>query len=149
MKINPLIELWKQSGEKIVFTNGCFDIIHFGHVHYLKEAKSLGDKLVVGVNSDASVQHLKGKHRPINTLSERIKVLEAIRHIDLIITFEEDTPLQLIEIIQPDVLVKGGDYQADEIVGGKAVIQNGGEVQILSLKEGLSTSAMIESIRKT
>ncbi len=147
MKINPLIELWKQSGEKIVFANGCFDIIHFGHVHYLKEAKSLGDKLVVGVNSDASVQHLKGKHRPINTLSERIKVLEAIRHIDLIITFEEDTPLQLIKIIQPDVLVKGGDYQIHNIVGSNFVIASGGIVKTISFVKSYSTSELVNRIK--
>ena len=132
----------------LVFTNGCFDILHRGHVSYLEEAKTLGDRLIVAVNDDDSVARLKGDSRPINQLEDRMAVLSGLAAVDWVVSFSEDTPAALISRLLPDVLVKGGDYRADEIAGGKAVIQNGGEVRVLSHKEGRSTSAMIESIRK-
>ncbi|MDA0196963.1 MAG: D-glycero-beta-D-manno-heptose 1-phosphate adenylyltransferase [Bacteroidetes bacterium] len=147
MTISPLIGSWRRSGETIVFTNGCFDIIHAGHVHYLKGARSLGDKLIVGVNSDASVKRLKGIQRPFNRLSDRLKVLQAIQYVDLTIAFEDDTPLQLIEMIEPNVLVKGGDYQIHNIVGSNFVIAYGGIVKTISFVKGNSTTELINRIK--
>jgi D-beta-D-heptose 7-phosphate kinase/D-beta-D-heptose 1-phosphate adenosyltransferase len=133
--------------ERIVMTNGCFDILHAGHVSYLEEAKGLGDRLIVAVNDDASVRDLKGPSRPITPLEDRMAVLAGLAAVDWVVPFSEDTPAALIARLLPDVLVKGGDYEADEIAGGKAVITNGGEVRILGLKEGRSTSALVESIK--
>jgi rfaE bifunctional protein nucleotidyltransferase chain/domain len=131
---------------KVVFTNGCFDILHRGHVSYLNEAKSLGDKLIIGLNSDASVKRLKGDSRPINSESDRKFVLENLKAVDEVFIFEEDTPLELIKKIMPDVLVKGGDWSVDQIVGSKEVLQNGGEVKSLKFIEGKSTTGIIEKI---
>ena len=135
-------------GERLVMTNGCFDILHKGHVAYLQEAKSRGDRLLVAVNSDDSVQRLKGKGRPINPLEDRMAVLAGLASVDWVVAFEEDTPETLIGDLLPDVLVKGGDYAPDEIAGGKAVLENGGSVEVLRFHEGRSTSAIVESIRK-
>lgn len=140
------IQDWKITGKKIVFTNGCFDILHAGHIDYLREASRLGDVLVVGLNSDASVRRLKGDSRPINSENDRKKVLEAISFVNEVIIFEEDTPLNLIKAIMPDVLVKGGDWPVNEIVGGAEVIAYGGSVKSLSFTEGISTSTIIEKI---
>ena len=148
-ELELLIGEARTRGERVVMTNGCFDILHAGHVSYLEEAKTLGDRLVVAVNDDDSVARLKGDSRPINELADRVAVLAGLAAVDWVVPFSEDTPADLISRLLPDVLVKGGDYQAEEIAGGKAVIQNGGEVRILSHKEGRSTSAVIESIRKT
>ena len=148
-ELKPLVKEAQACGERVVMTNGCFDILHAGHVSYLEEAKVLGDRLIVAVNDDDSVTRLKGNSRPINSLADRMTVLAGLAAVDWVVAFSADTPAELVSRLLPDILVKGGDYQADEIVGGKAVIQNGGEVQILSLKEGLSTSAMIKLIRKT
>ncbi|MCR5754413.1 MAG: D-glycero-beta-D-manno-heptose 1-phosphate adenylyltransferase, partial [Acetatifactor sp.] len=142
------IEKLRDAGKKIVFTNGCFDILHAGHVSYLKKAKTLGDVLVVGVNSDASVKRIKGEKRPINTLQDRESVLEALEAVDFVIAFEEDTPEKLIKAIKPDVLVKGGDYSIDTIVGADEVIKSGGRVEVLPFVEGRSTSGIIETINK-
>lgn len=142
------IEKWKQSHEQIVFTNGCFDLVHVGHIQYLQEAKSLGSKLVVGINGDESVAKLKGPGRPINDLTSRIKMLESFRFIDLVIPFYEDTPINLIEAIKPKVLVKGGDYRIENIVGSKFVIQNGGTVKSLKFVKGFSTTELIKRIKK-
>lgn len=139
-----LIFLKKASGKKIVFTNGCFDILHSGHVMYLKEARSQGDFLVVGLNSDASVRRLKGPERPINLEEDRKYVLENLKSVDLVQIFDEDTPLELIKKIKPDVLVKGGDWKIDQIVGSDFVIANGGEVKSLNFKDGYSTSKIIK-----
>ncbi len=136
-------------GKKIVMTNGCFDILHAGHVHYLNEAKKLGDRLIVAVNDDASVIRLKGKDRPINSLEKRMAVLNGLSSVDLVIPFSENTPERLISKLLPDILVKGGDYKPDEIAGAKAVIKNGGQVKIIDLVEGCSTTSVINRIEET
>lgn len=133
--------------QKIVFTNGCFDVLHFGHVHYLLQAKALGDILVVGLNSDDSVRRLKGPSRPINGEKERAFVLAALSCIDYVIVFEEDTPKELIETVRPDVLVKGGDYALDQIVGADFVTRNGGTVTTLPFVEGFSSTRIIEQLK--
>ena len=139
----------KARGERVVMTNGCFDILHAGHVSYLEEAKGLGDRLVVAVNDDESVKKLKGASRPVTKLEDRMAVLAGLAAVDWVVSFSEQTPVDLIARVLPDVLVKGGDYRAEEIAGGQSVIKNGGEVRVLSLKKGRSTSAMIEDIRST
>jgi rfaE bifunctional protein nucleotidyltransferase chain/domain len=133
---------------KVVFTNGCFDILHVGHVQYLTEARSLGDKLVVGLNSDASVQRLKGSERPVIPQEERRAVLLALRCVDEVHIFDEDTPLKLIQSIRPDVLVKGGDWAVEAIVGNEFVRSYGGEVRSLPFIAGRSTTAIIDKIRR-
>lgn len=139
--------LEKNKGKKIVFTNGCFDILHRGHVTYLNQAKSLGDLLVMGVNSDASVKRLKGPERPINQEQDRKFVLENLKAVDFVEIFTDDTPLELIKTIRPAVLVKGGDWTIDKIVGGKEVISWGGEVFSLSFVDGYSTTGIIQKIQ--
>ncbi len=134
-------------GQRIVFTNGCFDILHAGHVAYLQEASRLGDRLVVAVNADDSVRRLKGPDRPVNRLENRMTVLAAIKGVDWVIGFDDDTPIPLLEAVQPDVLVKGGDYSLDQVVGADIVAGYGGEVQVLNVEAGLSTSATIDYIR--
>jgi D-beta-D-heptose 7-phosphate kinase/D-beta-D-heptose 1-phosphate adenosyltransferase len=135
-------------GERIVMTNGCFDILHTGHVAYLEEAKNLGDRLIVAVNDDASVARLKGDGRPINPLEDRMAVLAGLAAVDWVVSFSEDTPADIVSEILPDVLVKGGDYTPDTVAGGDIVQANGGTVEILSFRQGRSTSAIIEAIRK-
>ncbi len=141
------IESLKKENKKIVFTNGCFDIIHPGHVDYLRKAKALGSILVVGVNSDISVKRIKGKNRPINNESDRLAVLSAFSCIDYLTLFEEDTPYNLIALIQPDVLVKGGDWAVNSIVGKDIVEQNGGEVLNIEFLPGYSTTSIIQKIK--
>ncbi|WP_404391188.1 bifunctional D-glycero-beta-D-manno-heptose-7-phosphate kinase/D-glycero-beta-D-manno-heptose 1-phosphate adenylyltransferase HldE [Pseudoalteromonas phenolica] len=145
------IELARQRGEKIVFTNGCFDILHAGHVRYLAQAKARGDKLVVGLNNDASISRLKGPERPINPLDERATVIGALASVDWVISFgaveENDTPAKLIEQVKPDVLVKGGDYKVEEIAGADFVLANGGTVEVLEFVNGCSTSNVIKKIQ--
>jgi len=142
------VNTWRIKGDKVVFTNGCFDLIHLGHVRYLEEARALGDRLILGLNSDSSVRMLKGEGRPINEENARAGLLAALESIDAVVIFSDETPLTLIEAISPDVLVKGGDYQVSEIVGADYVIENGGEVERLSFLPGHSTSGMIEKIRE-
>jgi len=132
----------------IAFTNGCFDILHQGHISSLSKAAKEADFLVVGVNSDASTKKLKGPDRPVNNQEARATILASLLMVDAVIIFEEDTPLQLIKAIMPDVLVKGGDYTIDQIVGAKEVIGNGGRVVISPILEGYSTSSMIQKIQK-
>jgi D-beta-D-heptose 7-phosphate kinase/D-beta-D-heptose 1-phosphate adenosyltransferase len=132
--------------ERIVMTNGCFDILHAGHVAYLEEAKSLGDRLIVAVNDDDSVRRLKGKSRPINALEDRMLVLAGLAAVDWVVPFTDDTPAELIAAVLPDVLVKGGDYQPEQIAGGKEVLENGGEVRVLSFRDGHSTSRIIDKL---
>lgn len=140
---------WRENDEKIVFTNGVFDLIHPGHVAYLKEAKSLGTKLIVGLNSDTSAKSLeKGIHRPINDQLARALVLNAIRWVDAVAIFEDPTPLELIKMIRPHVLVKGGDYNINQIVGASEVLASGGCVKKLSFLEGYSTTAIEQKIMK-
>lgn len=133
-------------GEQVVMTNGCFDILHAGHVAYLEQAKRLGDRLIVAVNDDASIGRLKGPKRPINPLNRRMQVLAGLGAVDWVVPFSDDTPQALIESVLPDILVKGGDYRPEDIAGGAAVIANGGEVKVLGFEDGVSTSAMISSI---
>ena len=137
----------KPHQQKIVFTNGCCDVLHFGHVHYLLEAKKLGDILVVGLNSDDSVRRLKGPARPINGEKERAFVLAALGCVDYVVLFEEDTPENLIKAVHPDVLVKGGDYALDQIVGADFVRQNGGIVTTIPFVEGYSSTLVIEQLK--
>jgi len=131
---------------EVVFTNGCFDILHAGHVAYLEEARSLGDCLVLGLNSDASIGRIKGPQRPIVPFRDRARVLAGLRSIDVVIGFEEDTPLQLIEAVSPNILVKGGDWQPHEIVGSEWVLSKGGQVRSLQFKPGSSTTNIVETI---
>lgn len=141
-----LVEESRSRNERIVMTNGCFDVLHAGHVSYLEEAKSLGDRLIVAVNDDDSVRRLKGDSRPINALEDRLLVLAGLAAVDWVVPFAEDTPAALIQAILPDVLVKGGDYKPDEIVGGKEVLQNGGEVRVLAFRDGHSSSRIIDRL---
>lgn len=146
---NTLIEAVRAAqlrGERVVMTNGCFDILHAGHVAYLEQAKRLGDRLIVAVNDDASIGRLKGPKRPINPLNRRMQVLAGLGAVDWVVPFSDDTPQALIEAVLPDILVKGGDYRPEDIAGGAAVIANGGEVKVLGFEDGVSTSAMISSI---
>ena len=135
--------------KKIVFNNGCFDILHRGHVTYLAEARKLGDLLVVGVNSDASVKRLKGSDRPINNENDRRYILSQLRSVDFSEIFNEDTPLNLILTVEPDVLVKGGDWNVENIVGAKEVISAGGKVFSLNFVDGYSTTSLIHRIQET
>ncbi len=139
---------WRVLEHQIVFTNGCFDLIHVGHVRYLEEASQHGDRLIVGLNTDESVKKLKGPSRPILSELDRAEVLAAFEFVDAVILFEEDTPYQLIQAIEPDILVKGGDYQPEEIVGYNIVSERGGKVLSLQLVEGKSTSSLIERIQQ-
>ena len=148
-ELQSLVVEAKSRGERIVMTNGCFDILHAGHVAYLEEAKSLGDHLIVAVNDDASVARLKGPSRPINPLGDRMAVLSGLAAVDWVVPFSTDTPAPLIGRLLPDVLVKGGDWDPSQIAGGDAVLKNGGEVRVLSFKQGRSTTAMIDAIRRS
>lgn len=145
-EIKQVCEQLRNKGNKIVFTNGCFDIIHSGHIDYLSKAKSLGDILIVGLNSDRSVRNLKGEQRPILPEGDRAIILDALKPVDYVVVFDEDTPYRLIQIVQPDFLVKGGDYRAEEVVGYDIVTQKGGKVVIFPYLEGKSTSLIINKI---
>jgi rfaE bifunctional protein nucleotidyltransferase chain/domain len=146
-ELDEKLMLWQQSAEKIVFTNGCFDILHAGHLYYLAQARQLGDRLIIGLNSDQSVKRLKGNHRPINTLRTRLWMLASLEVCDAVVIFEEDTPFELIQKIQPDILVKGGDYHTDNIVGADIVLAKGGKVKVLSFVAGYSTTNIEQKIR--
>jgi D-beta-D-heptose 7-phosphate kinase/D-beta-D-heptose 1-phosphate adenosyltransferase len=134
-------------GERIVMTNGCFDILHAGHVAYLEQARRLGERLIVAVNDDASVTRLKGAGRPVNTLARRMAVLAGLSAVDWVVPFSEDTPERLICAVLPDRLVKGGDYRPEQIAGHACVTRHGGKVVVLDFEDGCSTSAVIERIR--
>ena len=138
----------KKRKERVVFTNGCFDILHVGHSRYLTEAKNLGDLLVVGINSDSSVSSLKGPERPVIPEDERKEMLLALRAVDYVFVFNEETPLELIHAVKPDVLVKGGDWPIDKIVGSDFVIKQGGDVKSLSFYEGHSSTNIIEKVKR-
>lgn len=141
-----LSEKLRIQGKTIVFTNGCFDIIHPGHIHLLRTAKSLGDVLLLGLNSDDSIKRLKGPARPINPLRARAEVLSAIRYVDHVVPFSEDTPLELIKAVKPDVLVKGGDWKEDEIIGADIVKSRGGRLVIVPCLEGYSTTGLLRKL---
>ena len=141
------IEKWRSENKKIVFTNGCFDLIHLGHIEILARSSDFGDKLIIGVNSDLSIIKLKGKNRPIIEESSRIKQLSALEFVDAVVLFDEETPLKLIETIKPDVITKGGDYTAKNIVGNEVVSQKNGEVIIIPLTRGYSTTSILNKIK--
>ncbi|RMG92131.1 MAG: D-glycero-beta-D-manno-heptose 1-phosphate adenylyltransferase [Zetaproteobacteria bacterium] len=141
------VKSWREQGLSIVFTNGCFDLLHPGHVEYLEKASKLGDRLVIGINDDASIRRIKGPTRPINPLCDRARMLAALRCVDLVVPFTEDTPLELIRVLMPDVLVKGGDYRPEEIVGSELVRRHGGQVIVMPFLRGYSSTALIERIR--
>jgi rfaE bifunctional protein nucleotidyltransferase chain/domain len=143
-----LIRTWKVIGKTFAFSNGCFDILHEGHIYSLSQAAKEADYLIVGVNSDASTKRLKGKDRPINNEHSRALLLASLLIVDAVIVFEEDTPYQLITSILPDVIVKGGDYTLEQIVGAKEVITNGGKVVINPILQGFSTTGIVEKIKK-
>lgn len=142
------IEALKAIGKKIVFTNGCFDILHIGHARYLYAARCLGDHLIVAVNSDRSVKALKGPARPVINQAERAEMLAALGCVDSVIIFDEDTPLKVIGLLMPDILVKGGDWKPEDIVGSDIVIAAGGEVKSIAFVEGSSTTGIIKKIEK-
>lgn len=144
---SQLCHRWQLEGKKVVFTNGCFDILHRGHLEYLIQAAELGDKLVIGLNSDESIKRLKGPERPVNALPDRSLALAVLQFVSLVVPFEDDTPMALIELLKPNMLVKGGDYTIDTIVGAKETLQRGGAVKVLPFIDGYSTTAIIERLR--
>jgi D-glycero-beta-D-manno-heptose 1-phosphate adenylyltransferase len=143
------VKQWQAKGLKVVFTNGCFDLIHLGHVDYLEKARNLGDKLVLGLNTDDSVSRFKGPERPLQDQNSRARVLAAMQFIDLVVFFNEDTPLTLISEVLPDILVKGSDYLTENIVGADVVKRNGGVVKTIDFVPGYSTTRIVEKIKKT
>ena len=147
-KLQQKITSWKHSGDEIVFTNGCFDILHLGHIDYLEKAAKKGGKLIVGLNTDDSVRKLKGAQRPINKEHARSRMLAALSFVDAVITFGEDTPYNLIKDLQPTVLVKGSDYLTENIVGADIVTGNGGSVETIDLVDGYSTTNIINKLKK-
>ena len=146
---NNQINQWREAGCTIVFTNGCFDLIHRGHIELLSAAKEKGDRLVVGLNGDQSVKRLKGNDRPLQPVEDRAMILDAIESVDMVVFFEEDTPAEIILYFLPDILVKGGDYNTDTIVGADTVIANGGTVEIIPLIPEKSTTALLDRIIKS
>jgi rfaE bifunctional protein nucleotidyltransferase chain/domain len=144
----PHLQEWRKKG-KIVFTNGCFDILHLGHVDYLEKAKELGEKLIVGLNTDSSVKKIKGPFRPVNDDYSRARIIASLEFVDAVILFEEDTPFDLISYLKPDILVKGDDYTIEKIIGSDIVLKNGGSVKTVPLVKGYSTSKIISKIKTT
>lgn len=140
---------WKEQGKRVVFTNGCFDLLHLGHVDYLEKARNLGDVLVVGLNTDDSVSRFKGPRRPIQDQGSRSRVMAALQAVDMVVFFNEDTPLELISALVPQVLVKGSDYLAENIVGAEVVKNAGGEVKTIEFVPGYSTTRIVERIKTT
>jgi len=138
---------WKEENKKIVFTNGCFDLIHLGHIEVIARSADLGDILIIGVNTDNSIKRLKGKNRPIVEEISRAKQLAALEFVDAVVFFDEDTPIDLIKVINPNVITKGGDYNTDQVIGNDIVTQNDGEVVIIPLTQGYSTTSILEKIK--
>jgi rfaE bifunctional protein nucleotidyltransferase chain/domain len=143
------VQSWQQQGETVVFTNGCFDLLHYGHLHYLAQARDLGQRLVLGLNSAASVARLKGPHRPINDELTRTWQLASLSFIDAVVAFEEDTPWELLQVLQPDILVKGGDYEIATIIGADIVLARGGQVLTLPFVAGYSTTSIEQKIKNS
>ncbi len=141
------IVTWQKEGKKVVFTNGVFDLLHIGHITYLAKASEMGDKLIIGLNSDSSVKRIKGEDRPVNDQNNRAALLAALFFVDAVVVFEDDTPLNLISTLMPDILVKGSDYSVENIVGAREVMANGGEVKTINFVEGYSSTSIIEKIR--
>ena len=148
IEINNIVNELKRKGKRIVFTNGCFDILHAGHIKLLKKAKKLGDVLIVGINKDKSIKKIKGKDRPIMDEKQRIEIISAIEFVDYVVPFGDTTPEKLIKIIRPDIIVKGGDYKKDEVVGKNIVEKYGGKVYIFPLVKNISTTKIINKIKK-
>lgn len=146
-KAKAMTELWQAQGDRIVFTNGCFDILHVGHVDYLEKARALGDRLVLGLNTDVSIRGLKGPERPVVGELDRAAVIASLQAVDMVVLFEEETPINLIKSLRPQVLVKGGDYTLETIVGSMFVLDLGGEVKTIPFVEGKSTSLLIKKIQ--
>jgi D-glycero-beta-D-manno-heptose 1-phosphate adenylyltransferase len=147
-ELRPLLNVLKFKGKKIVFSNGCFDILHRGHVEYLSKAASLGDCMVIGLNTDASVERLKGENRPVQDQISRSQVMASLHFVNYVVFFDEDTPFELISYLKPDILVKGSDYKEDDIVGADVVKANGGKVVTVDLVDGYSTTSIIERSKK-
>ena len=141
------LKKWRDVNEKIVFTNGCFDLLHLGHVDYLAKARDLGSRLVVGLNTDASVRRLKGSSRPVKDEQSRLVLLAGMAFVDAVVLFDEETPLKLISMIKPDILVKGGDYEVQDVVGREIVLNNKGKVRTIDFVDGYSSSALIEKVK--
>jgi len=142
------VKEWKSEGKKVVFTNGVFDLVHIGHLTYLSKAAELGDKLIIGLNSDSSVKRIKGESRPINDQNSRAALLASFFFVDAVVLFEDDTPMNLISTLLPDVLIKGADYSIENIVGAKEVIANGGEVKTITFVDGYSSTSIIQKIQQ-
>ena len=147
IEFSQLLSFWKFKSKKIVFTNGCFDILHRGHIEYLAKASQEGDMLVVGLNTDSSVTRLKGKDRPVQDQDSRALILASLQFVNAVVLFEEDTPLNLIKTVQPDILIKGADYSIENIVGSDVVLAKGGEVKTIEFVEGYSTSSVLNKIQ--
>ena len=141
------LKKWRDVNEKIVFTNGCFDLLHLGHVDYLAKARDLGSRLVVGLNTDASIRRLKGSSRPVKDEQSRLVLLAGMAFVDAVVLFDEETPLKLISMIKPDILVKGGDYEVQDVVGREIVLNNKGKVRTIDFVDGYSSSALIEKVK--
>jgi rfaE bifunctional protein nucleotidyltransferase chain/domain len=145
--LNSQVKAWQAEGQKVVFTNGVFDLLHIGHLTYMAKASELGDKLIIGLNADSSVKRIKGDDRPVNDQNNRAALLAALFFVDAITIFEEDTPFNLITTLMPDILVKGADYSIENIVGAKEVMANGGEVKTITFVDGYSSTSIINKIR--
>ncbi|MDX5422561.1 MAG: D-glycero-beta-D-manno-heptose 1-phosphate adenylyltransferase [Hymenobacteraceae bacterium] len=145
-QLQERLQEWKAQGQKIVFTNGCFDLLHLGHVDYLEKARQLGDKLVLGLNTDASISRIKGPSRPLQDEMSRARIMASLLFIDAVVLFDDDTPLELIKAVQPDILVKGDDYAVEQIVGHEVVEARGGEVKTVPLVKGYSTTNIVKKI---
>ena len=148
IELARLLAFWQFKSQKIVFTNGCFDILHRGHYEYLMKAATLGNVLVIGLNTDTSVKRLKGNDRPIQNEESRAIALASLQFVDAVVLFDEETPIDLIKFIRPDILVKGGDYSISTIVGSDFVLKNGGRVEVIPLVEGYSTTKLIQALKK-
>lgn len=147
-QLQEQVQQWRIQGRKIVFTNGCFDLLHLGHVDYLEKAKQLGDKLVLGLNTDASISRIKGPSRPLQDEMSRARIMASLLFIDAVVLFDDDTPLELIKAVQPDILVKGDDYAVEQIVGHEVVTARGGEVKTVPLVKGYSTTNIVNKIKE-
>ncbi len=147
-KLQEQLEHWRSQGQKVVFTNGCFDLLHLGHVDYLEKARHLGDKLVLGLNTDASISRIKGPDRPLQDEMSRARIMASLLFVDAVVLFDQNTPLALIEAVQPDILVKGDDYTIESIVGHEIVLARGGEVKTVPLVKGYSTTNIVKKIEK-
>lgn len=145
-QLQEQLQAWRAQGQKIVFTNGCFDILHLGHVDYLEKSRQLGDKLVLGLNTDASISRIKGPSRPLQDEMSRARVMASLLFVDAVVLFDDDTPLELIKAVQPDILVKGDDYTIENIVGQDVVTARGGEVKTVPLVKGYSTTSIVKKI---